>query len=60
MNEEKDFLLSMLLNGLSVEEKDFLLSILLNTQESLDMADSMEYGCLITDLIDKLKKWIIE
>ena len=41
---------------LSVEEKDLILSMLLNAQEGLSMEDSMEYGVIITDIIEKLRE----
>jgi len=40
---------------LNQEEKDFLIGLLENTQEGLDIADNMEFGCLITDLLNDLK-----
>ena len=36
------------------EEKDFLIGLLEHTKEDLDMSDSMEYGSVINDILDKL------
>jgi len=44
---------------LTKEEKDFLIGVLENIKESMDMADSMEYGGLVNDLLDKLTKQMI-